>query len=1538
MHHDLITSLSHFTSALQNHRTETGDMEHGSRTKILEQSLIQQNQVVETLQKMVGSLEMENKRVRERAAGLEQQVQALKMWKMRGRLAEQRLKEMADSSGILGSSQSGIISLSALATFEKMIVERDAKIATLQSLSLGQEEKEDDDSVPLRAKLVAKTVRVLELEEELLACREESSRAQRELADCQSDIARKESELQYLRHEAETGRRTEAQQQDVVMGLRTALLDRDAQIASLMRALEQVSTDRERKKTAPIRSSETLFNLLLRREVFNIELTRASEQSQPDITVRVFEMPISSRTSSVIVTSVREGGPAHDLLLPGDEILEVNGLNCRSAGSQRKAVEALERSKGTLKIVAARDHTPTGYVGRLRSTPLTSETSGSSSLWTTARDTSFSPLTLPPVTHNDSSHHYQLSLSTSPGSAPPYTVPLASRIRPQPIGQQILEAGSPEGLVKSGRGGETDSEDEAVLRERQAELEEELDTAQRELEKLKNEHQLITAESQTLQQQVKANERGITDIRTEKDDLEQVLAGVRGKLEREEERYRELSEQVSSLQTKLSEACSARDMEKHRASQAQEEAVNLKMEWEKEKSRLLSDIAAVTSRTDQLESEVKGLSSQLQAAQSQARELESEREREKREGEQVAQQLTTELQGVREQLAREVTSLQTEADRLTHQLASTTTQLQASEEKEAETKVELRQLRQAVDEGNKQLSELDASQRKLREKMAIIREEAESRTVQCESLTLGMKRAEGKLQANRDLTTRQQEEIDNLRRNNKKMLVERVRADEERSKAEVALRICRSELAQVKEQLQSQSGERDLFSELETLVTENTALQQQLEGSGEAEKLSQEMEQLQSQLDCARKELQETSSERDNLKSELALQRSRKEELSQSLRAAETALQAAEAGRKKTDDLLSSMMFVHEQDQGKIKELEETVATAQGGLQEIRVEATRVQQEMGRELQQLGSECSGLRERVRSLSEQLDREKDARASEVKSLKESLQSSEQSVSHLQTELQARESANGINQATIAQLQTICEQTEQEKLRLEAGLEERLQQTHKIQNEVEELRKKVRELESENSQLAGECQSLHKSSAELQSSVTESERQTELLTARLESAQTELSLKQQKLDENETEICELKTNLTELEKKLHESERQRTGSESRAQEITLSLHSREEEVSRLKSELEMTTSESSQLQSSVALLQTTATTRDKKMKILEGERANLLSAVEQLKASQEKMKGVVASLESEKAHVEKQKAKELEPLKQELEEKREKEKEQEAKVRQLERRCAESQRTAEELLAAQEALRSSLTALGDEREGEVVRLRQQLVSLEASLVSSQQEAFQSKTRADELRDQLSTAVEECQEKAGRCSELQDELESLRETVEQLRETEKGLADLQLKVSVLENSQRERNSKMVAMESDLETTSRELQSTKAENAALLERVGEMAAANLALTETSTELERVRGELAAEVRGRREVVEEKEQLLGVLRRLEVERHTTHTTTPDTPSSWEEADREELVGVAREREEEAMRLREYVAKLLSAVVEKAPFVLERIE
>ena len=1578
MHGDLITALSHFTSALKHHRTDPVETPN-SREKILEQSLVKQNQIVEMLQKTVASLEEENKSAREKVASLERRVHHLSLWKARARLAEERLKEMADSAGVLGSSSAGFMSLTAISSFEKALAEKDKMIASLQSKVEGKEGenvemagRDTSLTVSTQAKLVAEHVRVMELEEELLLSREDSGKARGELAECQSDMMRRESEIQYLRHEIEAVKQVSHHQQDVVMGLRAALLDRDAQITSLTRALERTAEERKRRSSITHSSStgpfshHSLFDLLLGRDVFNVELSRDVANGELGLSVSRFEMPISSRMSGLIVRAVREGSSAQGLLVPGDEILEVNGLNCRNT-SQKKAVEILERGVGRIKVVAAREKGPSAEFVRMKISPIISDMSHSTSL-KSASDTSFtttSPSRDPPSPLSPL-HHNHLSLPSSPG----FTlgeIPPASHVRPQPIGQvKVLEPAALDGPVTGSKDegvsqdrktvGETESKEELLkLREEagqwqmlQAELEGELDATHSELEAVKMEYQLTTAENFDLQQQVKESATELAHIQGQVEELQQLLEGVREKIVREEERTHALEQHNKDLHEAVAEANGGRDLEKQRVSEVEGEMMQLKLDCEREKSDLSMKVASLQSHNQQLQADVSQRAEQLESAQSHARESETKMESERTEWQLQIQQVKTDLQTVKEEAAKAASSSHIEAEKLQSQLTTVKSLLMSAEKKEAEMKIEIRHLSQAADESNKQLEELHKNHRTLRAETSKFREQAEEKTVQCETLTLGLKRAECKLQANKEMSSRQQNEIDKLRRSNKQLHVERVRADEVCSKAELQLRISQSEQAQVREKLQGQTGEKEeLFSQLETLATENAVLQEQLDtakeklesANGEKQQLSHQLEQLQNELQETKESLQEVTGARKDLESELLIEQSKAGKLKTTLAGVEASVEGIRAGRKTSDNLVASMSFVHEQDQIRVKELEENLSRTQEELEWMRLEASSAQEEHSKEVQALSAECACLRERVRGLSAQLHEEREARGSEVEAVKEKLASSDLSVKHLQTELEAQESVSSINKATISQLQTAAEQAEEERTLVQKNLQEALQRNHQLQLEVDQLQSHSRQLETEIVKLGSEVGHLSDNCTDLKMSLKQAQAQNDTLTAKLQAAEVNLATTQKRLDEATLQGRDMEHNTSELDEKFRESELNLEKTELREKEATLSLHAREEEISQLKTQIELSRSEHRELQSSFTLLQSATTSQNKKIKTLETERANLRVSLEQLEAAQHSLKRMVTSLEKEKVHLAEQHQQEMDSLTQQLDEKVTTEKEHLVKIQRLERVHNEAQSTAEELLAAQDALKSSLTALGDEKEGEVVRLQEQMMTLQRSLVSSQQQTSQARSRVEKLQTELMEMSESERSASTRLSELLDENEQLREKVESLKATETQLAELLCKLNTLELSQKEKSDKMVAMQSQLEDTTKELHSAQTENAALLERVGEVAAMTVALAEKSAELERMKGDLVAEVKGRQELADEKEQLLGVLRKLEVEKHTTAVpVAPESQSTLQEADREVLLQATREKEEEALRLREYVGKLLSAVVEKAPFVLERME
>ena len=1774
LHQDLISALQQFSAV--SHQTEEGEATHiASRERVLEQSLVQQHQIVDMLQEMVASLEAEGRASRERVAGLEQKVHHLSMWKARARLAEERLRELAESSGVLGSSSAGMISFTAISGFEKALMEKDQMIASLQSKVGERAESGEERSgaaqssasvlASSRVKLAAERVRGLELEEQLLSCREEANKARNELADCQSGLMRKESEVQYLRHEVEVLRQAGQQQQDVVMGQRTALMDRDAQVSSLTRALERVSDNRW-QKAARVADSflshslplQTLFELMLGRDVFTLELTRSPESKELGLNVSQVELPVSSRASSLMVRAVRDGSPCHGLLRPGDEILEVNGYSCRSP-SQKKAIECLERGAGVIKVVVAREQEPLDFSTHLQSTPVRSESSHST-LWATANDASLLPMSPTQLSHSPSPQHYHLPLPTTPSSsAPPLDderTALVLESRPQPIGQVRASE-----RTASDHNPTDTSEERPLARERelenlememrklreeasqkqllQAELEGELDSVQAELEDLRVEHQLTTAENFDLQQQVKSGEAELAEIQQQVAELQQLLEGVREKVSHEEERTRALEQQSRKLQAELAQAKAAQDMRSQQLAEKEQEVLVAKMEAERESSELASRITKLQSQKEQLEADIGQREAQLEAALSEARGRAEELERVQREFHQQTQQLRTDLQALREESAKTASSSQHELEQLRSQASSARSLLVAAEKTEVEIKLEMRRLQQIAGETSNQLAQMQENDRKLREEVGSYKEQAELKTLESESLTLGLKRAENKLRANKESMTRQQAEIDNLRRNNARLQVECGRAGEGQRKAEVQVRISQSEQAQMREKLQSQGAERDsLFSQLEEAVSESIGLQHQLDGArtqleeaerqagcrreeesqlqkrlqdmeaerqdeeaeltrqikllksenlflqeeleqtrsvssaslassqssseevkhevkrlrseleqqrhallsskqecvrlekecsamkqaGEkmqrevaqlqaekhglestaaalkqsAEKASQDAaqtqavreeltrqrtalkkevgklestvdglrraamesrekcEQLESsrrhvekqlgqrqhqlsqtlqELDQKREAVQEQSALRETAQSELSLEVAKAEQLRSSMASLEATVESLRAEKRRSDDLVVSMTFVHKQDQTRLEEAEEREAHSKSELEQTHKKFSDLQRETSAELQSVRVQCAQLEEESRGLSAQLEGERRVTEGEVAALKQKLHLSEQSCEHLRRELEAQESANSINHATISQLQATSEQAEEERGRVRKSLQEALQRNHQLQLQLEQLQAHSRQLETENVQLASERDSQLETTADLALQLKQARAQLDTVAAKLQVSELNLAVVQRSLQDAARQERELLGQSSQMKTQLSDSEKQLERAKAKAQEVGLSLHAREEELSRLRARLELTQNEQQQVQRSLAALQSSGKAREKKVKVLETERANLQATVEQLQVAQERLQRSVSGLEREKEYETEQHKQEVEVLSQQVAELMAGEGEQVRKIRQLEAAHAEAQGTVEQLLAAQEALKSSLTALGDKSEGELVRLRDQIVQLEAG---TQRQAREARSREEEVRRQLEKASESSRAASESLAQLQEENERLQQEVELQRATEAELAELSSKVGTLEQSLKEKNSRLAAAQGELERAMRELAMAGSKNEELLGAVEELAAVKMALVEKGTELERVRGEVAAEARQRQEVAKERDQLLGVLRKMEVEKHTSIVQQP-TPKLSRGADKEQLVEMLKDKEEEALRLRDYVGKLLSAVVEKAPFVLERM-
>lgn len=250
--------------------------------------------------------------------------------------------------------------------------------------------------------------------------------------------------------------------------------------------------------------------------------------------------------------------------------------------------------------------------------------------------------------------------------------------------------------------------------------------------------------------------------------------------------------------------------------------------------------------------------------------------------------------------------------------------------------------------------------------------------------------------------------------------------------------------------------------------------------------------------------------------------------------------------------------------------------------------------------------------------------------------------------------------------------------------------------------------------------------------------------------------------------------------------------------------------------------------------------------------------------------------------------------------------------------------EAQTTAEQLISAQAALKQALTAAGDEREREIVKLQDRIGYLEQELSGLREESAQQSGREASLAALL-------EQLEGERSGLVAELQQVKEDRLQLK------TDLMRKVSTLQETLdgrdralREANQRRKELEESLAQQSSELANMQGELAKLV-----------SLKVIVAEKEALEDTLHKEVRSLKSQSEildsERQRLVDILRRHEVDVTTGKLTPLATPTTVRSASKEQLTAMLKERDEEVVRLREYVSRLLEKVVEKAPFLLESL-
>ena len=910
-----------------------------SREVVLEQALVEQNQILDVMQELISTLESENKQCRESVGSQSALIQELSA---KGKQAEKEIFELRRR----GPPSSYEASEARIAKLKKQIEDKDQAILSLQSRLKSDSKNVESLLISTKTKLEVERVRCIELEEEVSRQKVELTLLKRKAANSDSNLISKESTNLHLKHEIKTLRNFVQQQQDLVMKQRTSLVDKDVQLSSLTRALKkekQIASQLRRiqlSSHAQVLDSRgsnpeslevvfpsfhtSFFEQVTGRETCTIELSRTTKEMELGFTFTKIDLPVSSHgVPCLLVKAVKEDSIAAGWLRPGDELIEVNGVLCRSP-QQAKAVRMLEQYVGMLKMVVARDTGPFGHSTPVGSPGLADKTGSNdrTTLWATRmpRSATFENFTVESIV-SEPTEDKNLEYITVPDQ---YAISVAKN-SDESLNegqQQGNEAGSivqqtPEmhpnsikSATSSSNGIESSmtfsSKEEAVYRKLQDEilelqdqldesehirlnLESELSTTQEGTDRLKEECQHAKTENQDLHRNISAYEVEMSEIRKHISDLQTALVCLEGQVTDEQQKLvsmenlnRVISSELAETKAVASQAVVERDNlqqeareSKAKLGQREEEGRNMESqldELKRNNTRLLSDVARMGS-------EVCEVRSSLEECKRSSEDTIANLKQEQKE-------LQAQLQLAKEISEKHTLSSQEEYQHLTTQLKSAKSLLMAAEIKESQQEVEVRYLKQAADLANSQLKKLETDYQKNKEELNVFRQQAEDRTLEMESLTVGLKSAHLKLEARQEMVVRLQGEVNNSRRATFKLRNESSTLKETARKLEIELKGMYSEEERLERKLQASLADNDeMFQQLERSYEEATELsmaverltaqvqqleQNQTESGTVSNELVQSLEgKLQQEVELNLKKTESTSQLTSKLKSEV---------------------------------------------------------------------------------------------------------------------------------------------------------------------------------------------------------------------------------------------------------------------------------------------------------------------------------------------------------------------------------------------------------------------------------------------------------------------------------------------------------------------------------------------------------------------------------------------------------------------------------------------------------------------------------------------
>ena len=990
------------------------------------------------------------------------------------------------------------------------------------------------------------------------------------------------------------------------------------------------------------------------------------------------------------------------------------------------------------------------------------------------------------------------------------------------------------------------------------------------------------------------------------------LKATQHKLEAKQEMLSRLQNEVDSLRRN----CAKLQNEKSHTVETMNKLKSSLNAAESEVTRLEKKLEASTDEKDtlfqQLEesiSESTQLQQELDKVQGSLKEAEATKERVSQLSAKI-EEMRQEKKTLEEELAKQVDSFKAERKVLESELAQSRSESLSKstsvQEQVAKQEAEIKRQRDKLIACEGEKAKLSHSCDSLKKREAELLEQLQSLESAKESLTY-------------ELSTLKEHQKDTLR---------------ELEASQKKIETLNHQYSSVKEESQTvEAASETLRKELKDSKAENEML------NTNREELTQQLKTLQDQLDQIRSELDQKSQELQELKvTHSQLQEKTKveqghfEELRSSVSSLNDHTTKLQAEKKRSDDMVASLEFMHQQNQAKLEQFSETVKVKEAEVARFKNEL----EETTANLKKERVETATLKESLSGVKEQLDRLKERRNKEVAELMEQLTAHMKDVGELQEQLETEKSANAGHQSLIAQLKSNVEHANRERYNVQSSLDAALKEKVELETLNKQLEGQLARSKSEISQLEDSSNTLSSESASLKLQLKQSSRETDEVTAQLQAMEMNLDVANRTLDESERERLELTSQRENTELQLEDLKSTLKQSQTNLERTTLELHTREEELSNVKSNLDMRQRECDQLQESLIAARDSVQSYEMRLHTLQSEKRDLQATLEQLQEEQERLRSTLSKLEGEKQIEAEKLRSENDALQKQCEEFSATAVGHFDRMQRLELSKKEAEDTVTQLLAAQEALKNSLNSLGDEKDVEILRLQNQVSQFGNEIVETRQTLEQSILKGLEIEKQLQQLEGDHQVTLERCGSLEEENEALKREVQEHKNTADQLSELNSKMTVLQEGLRTKTERLSEVEQSLQLATSELKATHAENEGLLSKVSELASVKVSLVEKSTEIDQLRHQIATSSNEFKELSAERDHLLTTLRKLEVEKHseTVKPSTPELPRSAE-VDKEQLLGLLRDKEEEASKLKDYVNKLLSAVVEKAPFVLE---